>query len=185
MIAMGRKKTVEGDTSHSTTHTFYEAPDRWKLFQEIADSLGFTASELLRQKISEVLQQYSQGELKQKFDLDSKKAERLRLKKNAWNLQKLLDRTLPNHRSVYETLCAFSGTDRALKNGLDKALGKMEVYICDGSEPFTDTHVEDFVGYLETVKKIRTIEAEIKAYRRSKNGGGSDHLEGEQSKRTK
>ncbi len=152
-------------SANKKTTSIYINPIEWKKFQTYMKNLKTTANAEVERFVKKRNAEYEGKEIIFEENLETLKAERLKLKKHAYDLQKFLIRMLPNRRSIYETLCAFSGTDRALKHNLDKALAKMEVYICDGSEPFMDTHVEDFVSYLETVKKIREIEADIKARR--------------------
>lgn len=169
-ISRPSRRLTRSSVKNPQVHTVYISPDVWETLGKIADALNTSISGLFRNSAQDIIEQYTGGKMKPKFDLQSKKAGRLKLMKEEDSLYKLLRRTLPNKRSVYATLCDFADTNQALDKGPEEALAKMQVYICNGSEPFNDSNVEDFVEYIETVLKRRQIELEIKNHRRQQNG---------------
>jgi hypothetical protein len=106
--------------------------------------------------------------IKPRFDFQSAKEQRLKLKKTEFQLIKLLNCRLSNGQHCYEILCNFAGTNRALTIEPEKALAKIAAHKCSGQEPFTSSDVENFVEYLEVVLQRRKIEKELRDYRRQK-----------------
>jgi hypothetical protein len=165
-----KPKVVAGAVPNNT-RTFYCAPDKWKLFQAIAKSLNMNASEFLRKYIDEVIIKYRGGELKEEFDLETKKAERIKWKRTELNLVKLLEDELIGRQTAYEVMVRFAlgfGADLGLEKNLDKVLVKLQGYDLNGEEPFSGSTFETFIEYVEAVLARRKIEAELKQHRRQK-----------------
>lgn len=104
------------------------------------------------------------GEVKQRFDFERKKEERLKLKKTELQLIKLLSHRV-NGVQVYEIMCDFAGIDRGLTDELEKVLAKAIKYKCDGSKDFSATDWENFIEYIEVVLQRRKVEEELQKYR--------------------
>lgn len=164
------RKAKYTDEEKGIPRGIYVAPKDWNPFMKTFPSKDYTsASAFFRAMIRDRNKAfYDGGELKEEFDIDSKTAIRDHLRNKENKRLKPLLVPLTQTRNVYEVLCGFAGVDLRLEKGLDKAIAKMAFYDCNGSEPFSRTNVEDFVEYLETVKKRKEIDAEIIAHRRQK-----------------
>ena len=164
---MGRKKTVEG-TAESNTHTFYCAPETWKQYQAVAESMNVPASKLLRDDIANTIAKFNGGDLRPKFNLAEKERALLTFKNTIQKHFDVLKKdVLPNRKTAYETMVSVAkqfGTDDQLVKNIEAVLDELRNYNCSGKEAFNDSHLVAFVLYVEALLNRRAVEAEIKGH---------------------
>lgn len=159
--------------------TFYCPPSLKKAFDEFCRVMGVKKSERLRKHMEDDVASVK-GSFQREFDLEAKKAERVKWKKIEFTLAKLLQDEVcdKSRKTAYETMIYFAvalGTDAALEKNIEDVLKQLHLYECHNGpngDAFTSSTLETFIEYVEAVLKRRAIENEIKLHRRQKLKSG-------------
>jgi hypothetical protein len=180
MIAMGRRKTVEGAMANPAM-TFYCPPSLKDSFSDLCKSLNVSLSERLRDLMNKDISSNG-GKVKIEFNYALKDGERVGVTEQEKKMRVLLQKDLiivqnKVSQSAFEVMCRFAQKLSPLgpfNNGFSDSkkiqlcIAELDKYEIEGNEPFTLSHKLSFITYLELTVKRLGLEKELSEHRQKK-----------------